>query len=330
MYTTTEAMIPLTIYDITNLKKITSNINSVTDKFSPSLIYYGNGIYLTKDTNFKNFNSNKTLSFHYLKNIISDRPTSVRNIPCLYFECIAEQLESEDYIKVFSSYYISSIFGQSTAAAKILFDNLTGYFYQPSQKVLNSYITGLPISYDTPTFRSSHLIYIDRALGIIPLMPKLERIVHPLNSYLYANIREKVEKRNDSTYILKTPKTPQITNYDSITFYRPLYLFSTDKIIWKRWHNNSSFEVPANFSLDYDKFISYSNPCGNTYEEMINIPDDAWDTFIGSDANARCWVLCNSYIPVIEVSQDAGEISDSEFFYNGYCLGRYNMMKGSI
>jgi len=329
MYTTKTANVPIVLDNINSKKSLNININSVTDRMSPSIVNYGDGIYMTKDCGFKNFNDITTKSFHYWKNIIPTK--TVRTIPCLYFEGIVSQLESEDELKILSSHKINSIYGQTVSSKKILIDNTTKTIYTSDEKVLSSYISGLPISYDYQTFSPDHLMYIDRALGIIPLIPKLERIVHPLNSYLYRNIYEKVEQQNDSTYVLKTPKIP--SPYSNITFYRPLYLFSTDKTTWKRW-NGSTFVQPAGFSSDdYDKMVGVleGTPTGgNTYDEMIGITDEEWSLLVGDSLTGKCWVLCNSYVPVIEVSHDMAQLSDSEFMYISSRTGRYIIQKGSV
>ena len=196
------------------------------------------------------------------------------------------------------------------------------------EKSFYTYIPGMPISLDTPTFRSTHLIYIDRALGVVPLMPKLERIVYPLNSYHYINIKEQIEKGLE--YNLKIFN--QLSVYNAITFYRPMYLYSTDKISWKKLQTTISSPtynefVNVDFHNNYDEFITG----GNTYEEMITIPASKWTELIGDDLHASCWVLCNSYVPVIEVSHKTSEIDDTGEFLSIYDrIGRIVIQKCSI
>lgn len=326
MYTTKDTMIPLNFSDI-GIKPIGMNINAIADseQLNPYLVDYGNSLYLSKDCGYKNFNTT-IQSFHYYKNLISHRTQS--NITCLYFEGIMNQLQSEDCLKILSTYTLNSIYGNKVNSSHVKFDNVEQLITTDVEKSFYTYIPGMPISLDTPTFRSTHLIYIDRALGVVPLMPKLERIVYPLNSYHYINIKEQIEKGLE--YNLKIFN--QLSVYNAITFYRPMYLYSTDKISWKKLQTTISSPtynefVNVDFHNNYDEFITG----GNTYEEMITIPASKWTELIGDDLHASCWVLCNSYVPVIEVSHKTSEIDDTGEFLSIYDrIGRIVIQKCSI
>jgi len=327
MYTIKNVMIPHNISDIGNLKTINSNINriSTTERFNPTLINFGNDIYLSKDASYKNFNTSGT-SFHYYKNLISSRGGT----SALYFNAIADQIEKEPILKIFSSYTINSIYGQKTTASHILIDRTdvdNSVIYSPTSSIFKTFLTNMPITIDSQYFKSTHIIYIDRSLGMLPLMPKIERLVYPLSSYYYANIKEKVEKENTSIYTLKTFKEPSV--YESIDFYRPLYLFSSDGVTWKRWNSSTFIEVRfENTSPTYDEFIAI----GNTYDEMISLTDANWNLLldIDDDIKATCWVLCNSYVPIIEVSHEAAELDTTEFLSIYNRVGRYVIQKGCV